>query len=268
MARTAAGAKAARAGDTTATPDPTTLKRKSAGSYRTPDGRFTVEEASGRWMLLDAKQRDDLGLPLARGPFDTLAEARSAMAEARSGPAPESRLKGRTALGGGPAAGAGKARPGSSQAPTPAKPAKAPQPLPIEIRRYASGDGAPLRALWKAIGLVSLGDDDESLERMAERNPELVLVATEGDRIVGSALGAWDGRRGWIYHVGTAEDRRLQGVGERLVREIERKLRQLGCPKVNVVVKDANPEGVQFWEKLGYTSPPSRQFGKELKALA
>jgi ribosomal protein S18 acetylase RimI-like enzyme len=99
---------------------------------------------------------------------------------------------------------------------------------------------------------------------MAERNPGLVLVATAGDRLVGSGLGAWDGRRGWIYHLGTTPDHRRKGLGRRLVQEIERKLRQLGCPKVNVIVRDENSDGARFWEALGYAAPPSRQFGKEL----
>jgi GNAT superfamily N-acetyltransferase len=249
------------------TPDPTTLKRESAGTYRTPDGRFTVQEASGRWMVLDAEEQDELGLPLTRGPYDTLAEAKGAIASARSGPAPTSSLEARLKAGPRdsrtPRAG-GKAREGRGSPRGPSTAAPRPEPPPVEIRRYRSGDGEALRQLWQSIGLTSLGDDDESLDRMAERNPGLLLVATEGDAIVGSALGAWDGRRGWIYHVGTTAGHRREGLGGRLVHEVERKLRQLGCPKVNVVVRDENPEGASFWESLGYSSPPSRQFGKEL----
>ncbi|HEY2916176.1 MAG TPA: GNAT family N-acetyltransferase [Candidatus Limnocylindrales bacterium] len=270
-------------------PDPTTLKRESAGTYRTVDGRFTVQEASGRWLVLDAEQQDELGLPLTRGPFDTLAGARAAVTSARSGPAPASTLHERLAArsgstpgrarttAAGAAQGKAKAAPGANGAigakgasgargasgPRRAT-AQAPEPPPIEIRRYHAGDGPAMRALWAAVGFRSMGDDDDSLDRMAERNPGLVLVATEGDRIVGTALGGWDGRRGWIYHLATASDRRRQGLGQRMVQEVERKLRQLGCPKVNVIVRDENPDGAAFWEALGYALPPSRAFGKEL----
>ena len=48
------------------------LKREKAGTYRTKDGRFTVEQSSSGWMLFDAEQTNELGLPLARGPFATL----------------------------------------------------------------------------------------------------------------------------------------------------------------------------------------------------
>jgi len=253
-------------------PDPTTLKRESAGTYRTGDGRFTVQEASGRWLVLDAEQHDELGLPLTRGPFDTLADARAAVTAARDAPAPESRLQERfgsrarsapARRTAGPASTASERR-GTSRRRARDDAAAAPEPPPVEIRRYHAGDGEALRALWAAIGFRSIGDDDESLDRLADRNPGLVLVAIEGGRVVGSALGAWDGRRGWIYHLGTATDRRHQGLGRRLVQEVERKLRQLGCPKVNVIVRDENPEAATFWEALGYASPPSRQFGKEL----
>ena len=247
-------------------PDPTTLKRESAGTYVSVDGRFTVQSASGRWLVLDAEQQDELGLPLTRGPFETLADAKAAVTAARSGPAPASTLQQRLASrppGGHSGAADRRSRP-RAQEPEPPAPARPSAPPPIDLRRYRSGDGEALRELWASIGFRSVGDDDESLDRMAERNPGLVLVATAGERIVGSALGAWDGRRGWIYHLGTAADHRHAGLGRRLVQEVERKLRQLGCPKVNVVVRDENPDGAAFWEALGYASPPSRQFGKEL----
>jgi ribosomal protein S18 acetylase RimI-like enzyme len=121
-----------------------------------------------------------------------------------------------------------------------------------------------LRGLWSEIGFRNLGDDDLSLARLVKRNPGLVLVAVEGRTIVGSALGAWDGRRGWIYHVATAASHRRRGIAARLVHQIEDGLRALGCPKVNVMVQDDNDDGRAFWPELGYAPAAARQFGKEL----
>jgi len=253
--------------------DPTAFKRDDAGIYRSGDGRFTIEQASGRWLVLDAEQQDDLGLPLVRGPYDTLAAARAGAEAARSGPAPASDLPARLAdrARGRPPAGANASghahsgpKPKGREAATKEPDAPTRKPPSLEIRRYGSGDGAAMRALWTQIGLKSIGDDDHSLDLLAERNPGLVLVATQGDLIVGTALGAWDGRRGWIYHVGTAPDHRGAGLGKRLVHEVERKLRALGCPKVNVVVRDENADGAAFWEALGYRLKPARQYGRDL----
>ena len=99
---------------------------------------------------------------------------------------------------------------------------------------------------------------------MARRNPGLLLIATVGDAIVGSALGGWDGRRGWIYHVVIAPDHRRRGIGRRLVAQVETSLLALGCPKVNVIVMDDNDEGVAFWVSMGYGMLRARQFGRVL----
>lgn len=242
--------------------DPSALKRAGAGSYRTADGRFGVEQASGRWLVVDSEQHDELGLPLTRGPFATLDAARAAIGQAREGPVPTSELAARAtslrrhASTRPPAA---SSRPGARRRPE----ARTAAPKP-EIRTYRPGEGARLRALWSSVGFQSLGDDDESLDRLAERNPGLVVVAEVEDDIVGTALGAWDGRRGWLYHVAVAEAFRRAGLGRRMVHEVERRLRALGCPKVNLIVRDDNPAAARFWAAMGYSSPPARQYGKEL----
>jgi ribosomal protein S18 acetylase RimI-like enzyme len=249
---------------------PEKLKREKAGTYRTTDGRFTVEQSSSGWLLLDAEEANELGLPLTRGPFATLDEAREAIGPARSGPAPKAEI---VSIVGRPRKAAPRrdvhrsapepdeahatmARPPKPRVGRPAKPA-------IVFRDFRAADGDQLRKLWAACGFRSLGDDDLSLARLARRNPGLLLVASEGTRVVASALGAWDGRRGWIYHVATAESHRRRGLATKLVDEVEAGLRALGCPKVSVMVRDANKDGREFWRARGYDEG-SRQFAREL----
>ena len=90
-------------------------------------------------------------------------------------------------------------------------------------------------------------------------------MATRGTDLVGSALGGWDGRRGWIYHVATSPAEQRTGLATKLVRQIEERLRALGCRKVNAMVVDDNKGGAAFWEALGYTPARARQFGRELR---
>jgi len=245
------------------------LKRERAGTYRTADGRFTIEQSTTGWLLLDSEQTNELGLPLARGPFATLDEARAAVAEARSGPRPisdldERRARKRAKEGAAPAASRAPDRPERRAAPRRAP--RRPTGHELVIREIRASDGDELRKLWAAAGFRSLGDDDRSLSRFARRNPGLVLVASEGGRIVGSALGAFDGRRGWIYHLATAEDHRRQGIATRLVAQIEAGLADLGCPKVNAIVRDESESGRAFWKARGYVVNAAQQFGKELDA--
>jgi len=243
---------------------PDTLKRERAGVYRTGDARFTVEQSSSGWMLLDAEQTNELGLPLARGPFGTLDEAREAIGQARSGPAPSSAVEPRQPRRRPPLIGPA-ATPRDTASKGPRRAPKRADPAALVIREIRAVDGDALRELWSEVGFRSLGDDDRSLARLTRRNPGLVLVATESGRIVGSALGAWDGRRGWIYHVATAESHRRAGVARRLVEHIERALRDLGAPKVNVLVRPDSDGGRALWRELGYEPAESRLYGKELR---
>lgn len=239
------------------------LKRERAGVYRTKDGRFTVEQSSSGWLLLDAEQTNELGLALTRGPFATLDAAREAIGEARSGPAPTSDLEPRQARRKPPVIGPA-ATPTATDRKGPRRAPRRADPEALVIRELRAVDGDALRALWREAGFRSLGDDDRSLARLVRRNPGLALVATEAGRIVGSALGTWDGRRGWIYHVATAESHRRQGIATRLVEQVEAGLKALGCPKVSVLIRDENDEGREFWLERGYDAG-SRQYARELR---
>lgn len=250
------------------------LKRERAGTYRTRDGRFTVEQSSSGWLVYDAEQADELGLPLARGPFPTLDGAKAALGDARTAPAPHAApptpRHTRPTLVAVPKAAPSSHAGTKGRKPAARKPAPraVPRPAkpPVVIREIRAVDGEALRALWKAAGFRLLGDDDLGLARLARRNPGLVLVASEGSKVIGSALGAWDGRRGWVYHLAVAATHRRQGIATRLMDEVEAGLRALGCRKVNVLVREDSDGGLAFWASRGYEATTSRQFGMELDA--
>lgn len=236
-------------------PDPADLKRVGAGRHATGDGRFTADLTSGGWVLSDAQQANEFGLSLARGPFSTLDEVRQVMGAARAEPAPVSNLAARIAA---------IPKPRSQRPTPPALPAPPPTPPPVVLREYRSADGSALRELWAANGMITAGDDDLGLRMFVQRNPGLLVVAVQGSLVVGSAMGAWDGRRGWIYHVATAATQRRTGLGRRLVREVEGRLKERGSRRVNVVIRDGNEAGDAFWDALGYESSPSRIRGRNL----
>lgn len=75
----------------------TSLKRLGGGRWQTRDERFTIEPQSGTWVVVDAEQTDDLGLPLVRGPFSSLTAAKEAIGQARSAAPAESPLPERAA---------------------------------------------------------------------------------------------------------------------------------------------------------------------------
>jgi GNAT superfamily N-acetyltransferase len=251
---------------TAAPPDPDKLRRETAGRYVTGDGRFTVEQGSNGWSVLDAEQTDDFGLPLMRGPYPTLDGARGAIADARSGPAPTSDLAERRPPKAVEPTTDRSSRRGREPKPAP-EPEPEPEPAPpppVDVRAFRQADGDGLRELWTAVDFRTTGDDDDGLRTFAKRNPGLFLVAHQGETIVGSAMGGWDGRRGWIYHVAVTPEHRRTGLATQMVRDIEARLRVLGCWKVNVMVRGGNDDGEGFWAALGYERSDAHQYAREL----
>jgi ribosomal protein S18 acetylase RimI-like enzyme len=132
------------------------------------------------------------------------------------------------------------------------------------IREFQPVDGPAVREFWLASGFRLHGDDDAGLARFAAHNPGLFLVVEAGGAIVGSAMGAWDGRRGWLYHVAVAAEHRRSGIGREMVARIEAGLRTTGCPRVNVIVGPENDVARAFWIDAGYEVTGYHQQAKDL----
>jgi ribosomal protein S18 acetylase RimI-like enzyme len=134
------------------------------------------------------------------------------------------------------------------------------------IREYADADRSDVINLWTRV----FPDDPprNAPERMIERKlavqRELFLVAVEGGRAVGTALGGYDGVRGWVYHLAVHPDRRRAGIGRRLMRELELRLAALGCPKLNLQIRAENEPVRAFYERLGYAVEARVSMGKLL----
>lgn len=96
------------------------------------------------------------------------------------------------------------------------------------------------------------GDDFDGIRLKLQRDPELFLVAEDGGEVVGVVLGAWDGRRGWVNHLAVKADRRRMGIGQALVRELEKRLVGKGAKKVNAQIYRANVLSFDFFKSLGY----------------
>ena len=136
------------------------------------------------------------------------------------------------------------------------------------IREFdLSRDYAAVLALWQTAGPgVHLGRSDTPAEisKKLQRDPDLFLVADEGGAIIGSVIGGYDGRRGLVYHLAVAPERRDGGLGRQLMTELESRLRAKGCLKAYLLVTLDNPDALAFYERLGWGEMPMHLMGKEL----
>jgi len=94
--------------------------------------------------------------------------------------------------------------------------------------------------------------------------PELFLVGLVGERVVATAMGGYDGHRGWVYAVATDPAFRRRGHARSLLQALERALARMGCPKLNLQVRVSNQVVVDFYRALGYAVEERISMGKEL----
>jgi len=136
----------------------------------------------------------------------------------------------------------------------------------LSIREYVESDHDAVVHLWG----VAFADDPPRnapelvIQRKLETQRELFLVALLEGRLVGTALGGYDGFRGWVYHLAVSPDHRRLGIGRSLVLEVESCLRALGCPKLNLQIRATNGGVRAFYEELGYSVEDRISMGKVL----
>jgi ribosomal protein S18 acetylase RimI-like enzyme len=141
---------------------------------------------------------------------------------------------------------------------------------PIHIRQFQyPQDYQPVVDLWSSMerGVrVGRSDTPAEIEKKLTRDPDLFLVAECEQRIVGSVIGGYDGRRGMVYHLAVDASFRSKGVGSRLMEEVEARLRARGCLKSYLLVVVGNHDVEAFYEKRGWQHMDTiHLFGKELQ---
>lgn len=147
--------------------DRETLKRLGGGRWESKDGRYSIEAQSGTWVVVDNEQTNELGLPLVRGPFPTLAAAKEALGEAREKRPAESPLAKRIAE-------APKPRPERE----PRRPE--PPPEPKWLRAMSDTDRKRFKSVVKRLESAGV-DDAESVARaeITGNRPALARLAIE-----------------------------------------------------------------------------------------
>ena len=107
-------------------------------------------------------------------------------------------------------------------------------------------------------------DPRKDIERKLRVQPELFLVAELEAKVVGTAMAGYDGHRGWVYYFGVAPDARRNGIGAALMAEVERRLAELGCPKINLQVRTGNVDAIEFYRAIGFAPDDVSSMGKRL----
>lgn len=134
------------------------------------------------------------------------------------------------------------------------------------IRPYLADDQQSVVALWTACGLVAPHNSPvRDIERKLEVAPELFLVGVLGGEIVATCMVGYEGHRGWINYLAVSPQHRRSGIGTKIMQEAERRLREMGCPKINLQVRTSNREVIEFYKSMGFLEDAVVSLGKRLE---
>ena len=139
--------------------------------------------------------------------------------------------------------------------------------MSIEIRPFDLSDENGVVQLWTDCGLVvPWNDPHRDIRRKLKVRPDLFLVGRSDGRIIATVMAGYDGHRGWINYLAVSPHHRRAGVGKRMMKEAEDRLRAAGCPKINLQVRSTNAGVIEFYKKIGFTTDDVASLGKRLES--
>jgi ribosomal protein S18 acetylase RimI-like enzyme len=135
----------------------------------------------------------------------------------------------------------------------------------MEIVEYKAEYEKEVIALWERCELTrSWNNPRLDIERKMKEKPELFLVGIVDGKVVASAMGGYEGHRGWVYYLGVEPAYRRQGLARRMMEAIEERLLETGCPKINIPVRRGNTGALNFFRDIGYNTEDRISLGKRL----
>lgn len=133
------------------------------------------------------------------------------------------------------------------------------------IRPFEDKDETAVIGLWHEAGVSRPWNDPKAdIERKRKVQPELFLVGELSGQVVASAMAGYDGHRGWVYYLAVLPSVQRRGYARALMREVERLLIALGCPKLNLQVRTDNQAVIDFYHRIGYATDRVSGLGRRL----
>jgi ribosomal protein S18 acetylase RimI-like enzyme len=136
----------------------------------------------------------------------------------------------------------------------------------MEVRTFDIKDQAAVIDLWRACDLiVPWNDPVKDIARKSKVGADLFLVGESGGEIIATVMGGYEGHRGWINYLAVAPKHQSRGYARKIMQIVEQRIKQKGCPKINLMIRATNRQATAFYEAMGYITETSIGLGKRLE---
>lgn len=119
----------------------------------------------------------------------------------------------------------------------------------MTIREIQKTDYENLINFWKANYFVSEMDSEDRFQLFLKKNPDLSILVEVDNKIIGTALVSFDGRRGYLQKLVVDKSTRNKGVGKLILERVVTKLKSLGVVYIPIAVEK---DLVNFYEQCGF----------------
>jgi len=138
----------------------------------------------------------------------------------------------------------------------------------IEIGEAAASDAEAVIALWHECGLTRpWNDPQQDFDRALAWPASTILVARDGEALLGSAMIGYDGHRGWVYYLAVSPAHQRSGLGRRIMEAAADWLRDRGAPKIQLMVRTSNAATLDFYAALGFERQETVTLGKFFETM-
>jgi ribosomal protein S18 acetylase RimI-like enzyme len=135
----------------------------------------------------------------------------------------------------------------------------------FHIRPFVEADTDQVIALWSRCGLLRpWNDPKQDIARKLRVQRELFMVGELAGRLVAVMMVGYEGHRGWVNYLAIEPELQQRGLGRTMMAEAERRLLDLGCPKIQLQVRESNVDAIAFYRQLGYRQDAVVSMGKRL----
>ena len=120
------------------------------------------------------------------------------------------------------------------------------------IRQFKPKDYGGFAKVLKSVGSLHNTESYKAIMKTYKHNPDLILVAEDKGQIIGTVIGQGDGRIGFVWSLAVLPSEQGKGAGKKLMLEIERRLRKMGCMESNLFTSTKRKVAINMYKKMGY----------------
>ena len=123
----------------------------------------------------------------------------------------------------------------------------------LNYRTCTPNDIPDVLAFWGTATLGGSTNDSEAIQTFLDHDAELFITVWDDDKLIGTALGAWDGWRAHFARLAVNPEYRRQGIGRELVKRSKKLLKQRRAKRVYADILRDSPGAIDFWKSVGFT---------------